>query len=88
MRIFAMDTSGPVAGVALYEDGVLTHEIVASHGLTHSQTIMPMADDALSAAGCGSVRGRGRAGLLYRGAHRGVHGQGPGPRRPKALPGA
>lgn len=51
MRIFAMDTSGPVAGVALYEDGVLTHEIVASHGLTHSQTIMPMADDALSAAG-------------------------------------
>ena len=47
MRIFAMDTSGPVAGVALYEDGVLTHEIVASHGLTHSQTIMPMAQALL-----------------------------------------
>jgi tRNA threonylcarbamoyladenosine biosynthesis protein TsaB len=51
MKILAVDTSGPVAGAALYEDGALTHEILANHGLTHSQTIMPMVDDALSAAG-------------------------------------
>ena len=49
MKILAVDTSGPVAGAALYEDGALTHEILANHGLTHSQTIMPMVDDALSA---------------------------------------
>lgn len=51
MNILAMDTSGPVAGVALWQDGRLTHEITAAHGLTHSQTIMPMVDQALSAAG-------------------------------------
>ena len=50
MNILAVDTSGPVAGVALMQDGVITHEITAQHGLTHSQTSMPMVDDVLSAA--------------------------------------
>lgn len=50
MKILALDTSGPVAGAALMEDGVVTHEVVASHGLTHSQTAMPMVDQCLSAA--------------------------------------
>ena len=36
MRILTLDTSGPVAGAALMEDGVITHEITAQHGLTHS----------------------------------------------------
>lgn len=51
MKILALDTSGPVAGAALMEDGVITHEVMASHGLTHSQTAMPMVDQCLSAAG-------------------------------------
>ncbi len=51
MKILALDTSGPVAGAALMEDGVITHEVMASHGLTHSQTAMPMIDQCLSAAG-------------------------------------
>ncbi len=50
MRILALDTSGPCAGVALMEEGVITHEITACHGLTHSQTAMPMLDQALTAA--------------------------------------
>lgn len=50
MNILALDTSGPCAGVALMENGVITHEITACHGLTHSQTAMPMLDQALSAA--------------------------------------
>jgi len=50
MKILALDTSGPVAGAALMEDGVITHEVMASHGLTHSQTAMPMIDQCLSAA--------------------------------------
>lgn len=51
MKILALDTSGPVAGAALMEDGVITHEVMASHGLTHSQTAMLMVDQCLSAAG-------------------------------------
>lgn len=51
MKILALDTSGPVAGAALMEDGVVTHEVMASHGLTHSQTAMPMVDECLAAAG-------------------------------------
>ena len=50
MRILAVDTSGPYAGAALMEDGVVTHEIAACHGLTHSQTSLPMIDQALAAA--------------------------------------
>ena len=51
MKILALDTSGPVAGAALMEDGVITHEVMASHGLTHSQTAMPMVDECLASAG-------------------------------------
>ena len=50
MNIFCMDTSGPAASVALWQNGVLTHEIGASHGLTHSQTIMVMADQLFEGA--------------------------------------
>lgn len=50
MNLLALDTSGPVAGVALMQQGVVTHEISARHGLTHSQVAMQMVDAALSAA--------------------------------------
>lgn len=51
MNILCIDTTGPVAGAALMQDGAITHEITASHGLTHSETSLPMVDDILSAAG-------------------------------------
>lgn len=51
MKILTLDTSGPVAGAALMENGVITHEVTASHGLTHSQTAMVMVDQCLDAAG-------------------------------------
>ncbi len=47
----AIDTSGPVAGCALLTDGKIAHLTVMNHGLTHSETIMPAVDAALSAAG-------------------------------------
>lgn len=51
MNILAMDTSGPYASVALMQDGMITHEENARHGLTHSQTALPMVDNALGRAG-------------------------------------
>jgi tRNA threonylcarbamoyladenosine biosynthesis protein TsaB len=51
MNILAMDTSGPCAAVALMQQGMITHEETARHGLTHSQTVLPMAQRALECAG-------------------------------------
>ena len=51
MNILAIDTSGPVAGCAVMKDGRIVHTVAMNHGLTHSQTIMPAVDGALSAAG-------------------------------------
>ena len=51
MNIFALDASGPCAGAALWQNGEITHEIEARHGLTHSQTLMPMADSIFEASG-------------------------------------
>ena len=55
--VLAIDTSGPVAGCAVLKDGKIVHQIAMNHGLTHSETIMPAVDEALSAAGlaCGDV---------------------------------
>lgn len=51
ITVLAIDTSGPVAGCALLADGKIAHLTVMNHGLTHSETIMPAVDAALSAAG-------------------------------------
>ena len=55
--VLAIDTSGPVAGCAVLKDGKIVHQIAMNHGLTHSETIMPAVDGALSAVGlaCGDV---------------------------------
>ena len=55
--VLAIDTSGPVAGCAVMRDGRIVHQIAMNHGLTHSETIMPAVDGALSAVGlaCGDV---------------------------------
>lgn len=57
MNILALDTSGPVAGCCVMKDGKIAHLIEMEHGLTHSETIMPAVDQALSASGmkCGDV---------------------------------
>lgn len=51
MNILAIDTSGPSAGAAVLRDGEVLSEIFLNNGLTHSQTIMPSAEDALAKAG-------------------------------------
>jgi len=51
LNILCVDTSGPVAGCALTADGRVLHSITALHGRTHSESIMPMVDEALSSSG-------------------------------------
>lgn len=51
MNILAIDTSGPVASCAVLKDGSIVHLIAMNQGLTHSETIMPAVDAAMSAAG-------------------------------------
>lgn len=57
LTVLAIDTSGPVAGCAVLRGGRIAHLVAMNHGLTHSQTIMPAVDEALSAAGlaCGDI---------------------------------
>ena len=51
MIIAAIDTSGPLASCAVMKDGGIAHLIAMNQGLTHSETIMPAVDYALSASG-------------------------------------
>jgi len=53
MNLLAVDTSGPVAGVAVLRDGEVAYEGAAVNRLTHSVNLMPMIDEALSRAGLG-----------------------------------
>lgn len=51
MIVLAVDSSGPVAAVGLARDGKVLYEAAAAVGLTHSQTLQPMIEGAVSAAG-------------------------------------
>ena len=51
MLILAFETSAKAASVALVEDGKLLAESYQNTGMTHSQTLMVMAEDALKTAG-------------------------------------
>lgn len=53
MRILAFETSAKAASVAIVEDGRLLAESYQNTGLTHSQTILAMAESMLSACGLG-----------------------------------
>ena len=72
MNILAVDTAGKTAAVAVLRDDVLLYEAQCNNGLTHSETLLPMIDTALKAAGltvddCHRCAGRPpRAGLLGR----------------------
>lgn len=46
MILLCIDTSGPVAGVALMQDGVIRYEGMALNSFTHSQSILPMVEEA------------------------------------------
>ena len=51
MKVLAVDTSGPVCGVALLADDRILWESVAQNRLTHSVNLMPMIDMALEMSG-------------------------------------
>ena len=51
MLIFSLDTSGPTAGVALWLDGTIVYEAVVKNKMTHSESIMPMTEEAYLRAG-------------------------------------
>ena len=51
MIILAMDTSGPVAGVAILRDGKLAYEGAAVNKMTQSVNMMPMVEEALTRSG-------------------------------------
>lgn len=46
MNILAMDTSGPVAGVAILHDDAIVYEACAMNKFTHSTSMMPMVEEA------------------------------------------
>ncbi len=52
MLIMALDSSTPVAGVALLRDGVLLKEIFCNYNKKHSETMLPMINQALSECEC------------------------------------
>ena len=51
MHILAFETSAKAGSVALLEDGKLLAESYQNTGLTHSQTIMPMAESLMKSCG-------------------------------------
>lgn len=55
MRLLAFETSAKAGSVALMEDGTLLAESYQNTGLTHSQTLMTMAEDLLKSCGITSV---------------------------------
>lgn len=51
MNILALESAALSAGAAVWEDNLLKSEQFVNCGLTHSQTLLPLVDAALSAAG-------------------------------------
>lgn len=51
VNVLAIDTSGPVAGCAVMSEGCVKCLVSMNQGLTHSETIMPAVDEALTMAG-------------------------------------
>lgn len=90
MQIFSMDTSSAAASCALLEDDRPIAQFYTDARLTHSQTIMPMAQALLecshkSVPGHRPVCRLGGARLVHRPAHRRRRRQGDGPGAAKAL---
>ncbi len=45
MNILGMDSSGLVASIALYRDGIIVAEYTTNYKKTHSQTLLPMLEE-------------------------------------------
>ena len=71
MRILALDSSGLTASVAVVEDEQILFEYTMNYKKTHSQTLLPMLDEAVRMTGLSldtvDAIGRG-TGILYRAA--------------------
>lgn len=52
MKILAFESSAKGASVALCQDGVLVAQSLQNSGLTHSRTLLPMAEDLLKNCAC------------------------------------
>ncbi len=46
MILLAIDTSGPLAGVALFRDDIPVYEACVKNSLTHSRNLLPMIEEA------------------------------------------
>lgn len=51
MKLLAIDTSGPVCGVAILTDAGVAYECAVVNKLTHSTNLMPMIEAAFAATG-------------------------------------
>ena len=51
MKLLAIDTSGPVCGVAVLAEETVRYECAVQNKLTHSVNLLPMVDAALTASG-------------------------------------
>lgn len=51
MKLLAIDTSGPVCGVAVLTEQGIRYECAVQNKLTHSVNLLPMIDQALTASG-------------------------------------
>lgn len=51
MNLLCLDTSGPTCSVAVLRDGVLAYEAMSNNRLTHSESLMPMVEEALLRCG-------------------------------------
>lgn len=51
MKLLAIDTSGPVCGVAILTDAGIAYECAAVNKLTHSTNLMPMVEAAFASTG-------------------------------------
>ena len=51
VRILAIESSGPLASVAIVEDGEVLDMKVGDYEVTHSETLMPMVDEVVRDSG-------------------------------------
>jgi len=51
LKLLAIDTSGPVCGVAVMKDGAIVYEAAAINKMTHSVNLLPMIDTACQNSG-------------------------------------
>lgn len=51
LKLLAIDTSGPVCGVAILADGAIVYECAVTNRMTHSVNLLPMIDTAFQSAG-------------------------------------